>query len=291
MQIVLHTGAHFTEEDRLFKTLLRNKEDFASYGVSLPGPGRYRPLLRDTMAALDSARPSLDARSVLLDAILDEAEAERVILSHVNMFGAPRGCLRDGILYHMAPSRIAQLDALFSEDRLEIFICLRNPAALLPALFANSPQTDMERFLGGYSALRIRWSETLSGIRKAAPDVKIKAWCFEDMPMIWAAIIREMAGLDAGQKIVGGFDLLREIMHPEGMQRFRAYLRTHPNMSESQKRRVIAAFLDKYAMDEALEEELEAPGWTDELVEELSDNYEADIEAIAKIPGVSLIMP
>lgn len=291
MQIVLQAGAHFTEEERLFKTLLRNKADFAELGVNVPGPGRYRPLLRDMLSALDSAQASTNARDILLDAILDEAQADRVILSHVHLFGAPRGCLRDGILYHMAPTRISQLDEIFAEDDLELFLCLRNPAAFLPALFASAPQLDMEEFLRGFSPLRIRWSETLSEIRAAAPNVTITAWCFEDMPMVWAEIIREMAGLEAGEKIVGGFDLLREIMKPEGMHRFRAYLKTHPDMSERQKRRVIAAFLDKYALDDALEEELEAPGWTDELVEQLSDIYEDDMRAVAQIPGVNFISP
>lgn len=291
MQIVLHAGAHFTEEERLFKTLLRNKAEFADLGVNVPGPGRYRPLLRDMLSALDSARPSTDARDILLDAILDDAKADRVILSHVHMFGAPRGCVRDGVLYNMAPTRMAQLDEIFAEDELELFICMRNPAAFLPALFAGAPQPDMNEFLRGYSPLRIRWSETLSAIRAAAPNVAITAWCFEDLPMVWAETVREMAGLGPGSKITGGFDLLRDIMKPEGMQRFRGYLKSHPDMSERQKRRVIAAFLDKYAIDDALEEELEAPGWTDELVDQLTDIYEEDMRAVAHIPGVNFIAP
>lgn len=291
MQIVLHAGAHFTEEDRLFKTLLRNKDDFSARGISVPGPGRYRPLLREMLSALDAAPAASDARAVLLDAILDEAEAQRVILSHVNMFGAPRACLRDGMLYHMAPTRVAQLADVFTGDQLEVFFCLRNPAAFLPALYAGSPQDSMEEFMRGYSPKRIRWSETLTAMRKAAPNVSITAWCFEDMPMVWAEIIRDMAGLPKGEKIVGGFDLLREIMEPEGMQRFRAYLKTHPNMSERQKRRVVAAFLDKYVLEDALEEELEAPGWSDDLVSDLSDIYDEDMEAVAGIPGVTFLAP
>ena len=82
MQIVLHAGAHDTEEDRLFKTLLRNKEEFAKRGVSIPGPSRYRPLLRDMLGALENAPAAEDAREILLDAILDDEHADQVILSH-----------------------------------------------------------------------------------------------------------------------------------------------------------------------------------------------------------------
>ena len=291
MKIVFHAGAHFTEEDRLFKTLLRNKEDLAPRGVNVPGPGRYRPLLRDFLIALESSRPSPDARDVMLDAILDDAKADRIILSHPHLFGAPRGCLRDGALYHMAPNRMAELAGIFDGDDVELFIAMRNPAGFLPAIFAECPQEDMESLLRGVSPKRVRWSDTLSAIRDAAPDVTITTWCFEDMPMLWAELIREMAGLDHGQKIVGGFDLLREIMSEEGMQRFRAYLKQHPQMTERQKRRVMSAFLDKFALDEALVEELEAPGWTNDVIDELTHLYEEDMRAVARIPGVHLITP
>ena len=49
------------------------------------------------------------------------------------------------------------------------------------------------------------------------------------------------------------------------------------------------AFLDKYALDEAVEEELDIPGWTDEYVDALTDLYERDIEIIANMRNVTLI--
>ena len=291
MQIVLHAGAHFTEEERLFKTLLRNKADFAQRGVAVPGPSKYRQLLRETMTAMHDAPPSPEARDILTDAILDQAEADRLILSHVHIFGAPRACFREGRFYDLAPQRVAQLSQLFEQDELELFLCMRDPAAFLPALFSASPQEDMDSFLRGHSPFEVRWSDTLKEIRAAAPEVSITTWCFEDMPMIWAELIREMAGLEHGEKIVGGFDLLSQIMSNEGMKRFREYLKGHADMGERQKRRVIAAFLSKFAIEEEIEEELEAPGWTSHTVEALSEIYEDDVSICAHIPGVNFISP
>ena len=115
MDIVLHVGAHFTEEERLMKCLLRNKEGFAKRGIAVPGPGKYRRLLNQTFAALQKAPPSADARDVLLDAFLDDQSADRVILSHANIFGAPRACLRDGQFYIMAADRVSTLAQLFPQ--------------------------------------------------------------------------------------------------------------------------------------------------------------------------------
>ena len=80
-------------------------------------------------------------------------------------------------------------------------------------------------------------------------------------------------------------------MSREGMRRFRAYLRDHPNLTDTQKKRVMIAFLDKYALAEKLEEELDLPGWTGDLVEELTEIYDNDIARLTEIPDLRLITP
>ncbi|MEM8578235.1 MAG: hypothetical protein AAGF60_10320 [Pseudomonadota bacterium] len=291
MQIVLHTGAHFTEEERLARCLLRNKQDFSRRGVSVPGPSRYRKMMRDTMNALAETSPAPGARDVVLDAILDDEDADRVILSIPHFFAAPRGSLGFGQLYHKAAERMATAQALFPHDQIELFMAVRNPATFLPMLATQIPAEGLQSFFAQTDPLELRWSDTFKAIRAAAPQAAITVWCNEDTPLIWAQIIREMAGLEHGTKIVGGFDLLSEIMSAEGMARFRGYLKEHPNMTEMQKRRVIAAFLDKFAIEDEIEEEIDMPGWTDDLIEDLTDAYDEDVAEIARIPGVTLIAP
>ena len=75
------------------------------------------------------------------------------------------------------------------------------------------------------------------------------------------------------------------------MKRFRAFLKENPTINEMQKRRVMSAFLDKYALDEAIEEELDLPGWDAAYVDMLSELYEDDLYEISRIPGVTVIAP
>lgn len=291
MQLVLHTGAHFTEEERLMKCLLRNATLFRQRGVAVPGPSKYRKLLKDILNALQTAPASEGARDVLLDAILDEDEAERVILSHPHIFGAPRGAVHQGMIFHTGTERMRKISELFAHDEIEMFMAIRNPATLLPAMLEQTPKADIVSYLGGIDPRLVRWSDTIAAIREAAPRVTITVWCNEDAPLIWAQIIREMAGLEHGEKITGGFDLLSSIMTEEGMKRFRAYLKSHPTMVEVQKRRVIAAFLDKFAIEDEIEEELDVYGWTEDLIDEITDIYDEDVFAIQRIPGVTMITP
>ncbi|MDX1780534.1 MAG: hypothetical protein R3256_04360, partial [Thalassovita sp.] len=92
-------------------------------------------------------------------------------------------------------------------------------------------------------------------------------------------------------KIIGGFDLLTEIMSKEGMKRFRGYLKEHPDMNEIQKRRVITAFLDKYVIEDEVEEEVDLPGWSEALVDEMTEIYDEDVLEISRLPGVHMIAP
>ena len=291
MHLVLHAGVHATDEDRLIKCMLKNVEAFGALGIAVPGPSRYRRLLRDTLQAMGDSDLSDDARSVLLDAMLDGDMPERMILSNDNFFGVPKLSVGKGVFYPGAEQKLMRLRQLFAPDRIELCLGLRDPATFVPAAFALAPDTDLAGFLDGTDPRDLRWSELLSRLQTAAHDVALTVWCNEDTPLIWAHLIREIAGLEANTKIIGGFDLLSEIMSPNGMSRFRAYLKTHPVMTEIQKRRVIAAFLDKYSLDEVIEEEVDLPGWTDDLIDQLTEIYEEDVFAIQQMPGVTLITP
>ena len=52
---------------------------------------------------------------------------------------------------------------------------------------------------------------------------------------------------------------------------------------------VITAFLDKYALDEEIEEEVDLPGWTPELIDHLTAVYDDDMIEIGRIPGVTVL--
>lgn len=293
MKISLHVGAHATDEDRLLRCLLRNTDDFRKHGISVPGPGRYRKLLSGTLNALTRAEPSFEARDVLLDAICndDPDTIQRLVLSHESLFSVPKKALGSGRIYPRAEERIFNLSRLLQGDEIELFLALRDPATWLHAVYTATPHDDFASFLNGSDPAYLRWSELVARIQDHNPGLPITVWCNEDSPLIWGEIVRAMAGLPSGRKINGAFDMLSQIMSEEGMKRFRAYLAAHPVMTEKQKRRVMMAFLDKFALPDAVEEELDLPGWTEDYVDVLSELYEQDVDVIANMQNVSVISP
>ncbi|WP_292292256.1 hypothetical protein [Marivita sp.] len=293
MQVVLHTGLHETDADRLFKTLLRNRDQLRPEGIAIPGPGKYRRLISEMLNALNGAAPAPGTREVLLDSILDEdsGHVDRLVLSHENLFSVPKIAFQGGAVYRKAEQRLAILKDIFAGDTLEIYMALRNPATFLPALLKATPHDSLPALLNGMDPMQVRWTELIARLTEALPGVRVTVWSDEDSPLIWGEIIREIVGVEPTHPIIGAYSRMADIMSPDGMTRFRAYLADRPDLTEVQIRRIMVAFLDKYADDSKIEDELDVPGWDEALIADLSEQYEEDLFELGRMPGVSLISP
>lgn len=293
MQVALHAGVHQSGADRLFKTLLRNRDGLRGEGIAIPGPGKYRKLISEMLNALDGAAPAPGAREVLLDSILDVdmGHVDRLVLSHENLFSVPKIAFQGGVVYRKAEHRLRILREVFDGDAFEVFIALRNPASFLPALQAATPHEDIDQLLKGLDPAQIRWSDLITRITDALPGVPVTVWSDEDSPLIWGEIVSELAGVEPGFPIIGAYSRMASIMSRDGMTRFRAYIADHPDLTQVQVRRAMVAFLDKYADPFKLEEELDLPGWDDALIADLTEQYEEDLFDLRRIPGVTLIEP
>jgi len=291
MQIVYHIGANCTDGDRLVRSLVKNSAVMEPRGIHIPAPSKYRRLLRETIQNLAGASPSEGTRDILIDAICDGDKARRLVMSNSTFIGPPIRVFEEGMFYSQLEMKIRALTLLFPQDEIHLGLALRNPATFIPALWEQSKRKTFDQFMGGIDPLHLRWADVLARIRATAPQAQLTVWCNEDTPLIWGDILRRLIGVDRETPVSGEYDLLSTIMNPAGMKRFDAYLRTHPPQSDVQLRRVIAAFLDKYAIVDEIEEEVDLPGWDAQLVDELTRAYEAELSAIVAMPGVDFIAP
>ncbi|MFZ3583056.1 hypothetical protein ACOI1H_12895 [Loktanella sp. DJP18] len=291
MEIALHIGANCTDEDRLLKSILKNGDVLAQHGVAVPGPGKYRRLIRETIQNLNGAAPAANTRQILLDAILDAETPQRLVMSNTNFICIPNRIFDNEILYSQMEFKLCGMLQLFPDDEIDIYLAVRDPATFLPDTYRRSKADSFAAFMQGRDPHDVMWSDLVRRIRASAPQATLTVWCNEDTPMIWADLVRDIAGLEHDVKITGGFDLLASIMSHEGMSRFLAYMQAHPPKTDAHKRRVIAAFLDKYALNEEVEETIDLPGMTAEDIADLSDAYEEDVARIAQMTDVTFIMP
>lgn len=289
MTISIHLGAFCTDEDQLVKSLLKNLKVLSQEGVVVPGPSRYRPVIREVLSKLAGQPPTPETQDVLLEEILETDDAERLVLSNEQFLANVEYAFRQGALYPNAAEKTERIRRLFPEHPVEFFLAVRNPATFVPALHNRIQKGSFDEFIAGLDPDSLVWSDVIRDIREANPDTPITVWCNEDTPLIWPEVMHEITGIDPQVQFMGGFDILSQIMEREGIKRLRQYLATHVPANEIQRRRVLTAFLDKYAIDDEVEEEIDLPGWTPELVDRLTDVYDDDMIEIARIPGVTLL--
>jgi len=290
MRIVYHLGAHCTDEERLLRCLLKNRGALAREGIVVPGPARYRNLLRDTAIALKGQPASSETKMLVLDQIMDEDDAKRLILSWENFLSYPQWVLK-GRLYPAAAERVRAFTQIFPEAGAEFHLALRNPATFLPELFAQQRNKTHAEFIDGVDPLTLRWSDMIADVLAQNPGVPLTIWCDEDTPLIWPEVLRAVSGHSDALVLEDTNDLLASIMSPDGMQRMLAYLESHPPATVVQRRRVVSAFLDKFALAERIEMEVELPGWDEDTVADLTHAYDQDVARIMAMPGVTFLAP
>jgi len=291
MQVVFHMGAPCTDDDRLIQSLLKNREALAKQGIAVPTPALYRDVMKDMMRALDGAPAPEELQRNILEAARIPDGTERIIFSDPRMVSINRLVVIGAQIWPMIDRVSRSLRNLFPTANVEFMLGMRDPATLIPALFKSSRFRQFEEFTEDMQPHALAWSEMLARMRAAVPDCPVSVWCNEDTPLIWGEVMRELAGCDALTPLDGVDDLIEDLMDPAGFRRMQRYLSENPPENEMLRRRVVAAFLDKYALDDALEEDLDTPGWSPEMLDDMTASYEEDIDSLSHIPGVTLITP
>ena len=113
MQIAFHLGAQCTDEDRLIKALRKNRRLLARSGIAIPGPRRYRPLLREALAKLRGAEASPEMADTICNHVLGESSATRLFLALDGFLCAPRFVLGPRRIYPQIGERIKAIQGLF----------------------------------------------------------------------------------------------------------------------------------------------------------------------------------
>jgi len=290
MRIVYHLGAHFTDEERILRCMLKNRDLLARNNIVVPNPERYRSLLRETAFKLKGQTASINEQALILEAIMEEDRADRMILSWDSFLSLPKYMLNKG-LYPSATQRISAICKIFPEIEAEFHLALRNPASLLPALYRFQRKPDYSEFLKQTNPLDIYWSDVIERILEANPGVPLTVWCDEDTPLIWPEVLRAVSGLPVDCQIDGEDEFLASLMSGEGLTRMQAYVASHPPKTVAQRRKIVSAFLDKFALPERVDLTFQMPGWTPEMVAEMTELYEEDVRRISQMGNITFIAP
>ena len=291
MQIAYHIGAHCTNEERLFKSVLANVDMFLQNGISVPGPGKYRALLRSTIQELAGAAPPIGTREALLNEIVESDDVQRIILSNSSFICVPNRIVEHGVFYPQAESKTRALRQLFPQDDLTLFFTLRHPASFLQEALTLTKSQNLSEMLGMMHPLEISWADVVRRIKAAAIDAEVIVWCHEDAPLLWPRIIREMADLPADTPIMHAAEGLRGLIRRHAIAQLNDLRTKNPAISDTEFQNAIADLWEKFAIPESDDQEIHISELDVATIEQLGQKYESDLSEIANMEGVTLMMP
>ncbi len=289
--IIYHLGAPQTDNEQLIWSLRKDMDLLGENGVVVPRPREYRRHISDAVAKGLENKFSQDDRELLLSTLTNQGPAGRLYLSGAKFLGVPTWMFNTTTFYQNAGIRTKELRNIFPDNPCEFLLAIRNPATFLPDVFLSQNGKNYQDFINGMELENIRWSDVITKIQRANPDSPLTVWCNEDTPIIWSAVLGEVTALDQKTRFRGDLDIIRGIISDDGATRLEQYLEERPSLNEMQRRRVKAVFLEKFVVEDAVEVEIDLPGWTEETVTMMTEAYEDDIETIQHMPGVNFISP
>jgi hypothetical protein len=289
--IAYHLGAPQTDNFQLFRSLRKDPDLMNDSGVLVRRPKKYRKLIDQALEKNNKQELTAQDQELLLSTLTNQRAVGRVVLTNSRFLGVQSWMFHQAIFYQNAGLRTNELRNLFPANPCEFYLAIKNPATFVPEAFATQDVKIYGEFIGGIDLLSVRWSTVIERIQQANPDCPITVWCNEDTPIIWSTVLAEVSAVDLSTVFTGDLDIIRDIISTEGFDRLDHYLSERSSLNEMQRRRVKAVFLEKFVLEDAVDVEIDLPGWTDELVDHLTDIYEDDIEQIARMPGINFISP
>lgn len=109
--------------------------------------------------------------------------------------------------------------------------------------------------------------------------------------MIWPELVRLAGDMPPEAPLAGALLYMQELLGDAGLARLRAELGGRDQLSIGQRRRIQSEMLAAHILPDALDEDITLPGWTQELVDEVTASYHADLSEIAVLPGVEFVLP
>ncbi|PIE16369.1 MAG: hypothetical protein CSA68_02805 [Rhodobacterales bacterium] len=289
ISIIYHLGAPFTDDDQLTWSLRQDNQLMIDNGVLIRRPKEYRIAIKALLDKLRGTAPSVADQEKLLQSIIRKQDVRRIIMSDPTFMGSPVWMFFGGDFYPNAGKNTAAIRNLFPQNPCEFYLGISNPASFVPTAFKDQTKRRYEQFVEGVDLSKLRWSEVIHSIQRANPGCPVTVWCNEDTPIIWPKVLRSFAGLGPDVRLKGELDILRGLMSDDNVELLIKYLAERPDLSEKQRQQIRMIFLERFALEEAVEDEIDLPGWTEQLVDHLTDIYEDDVAHIQQMPGVTLI--
>lgn len=291
MDIRIFVGAHKTASQHLASLLTRNStlldaEDIVFHSA----PQRALRHINEALKAIAEGSDKTDVVGHMMHAMTDGHKAKRLLIVNPNIVGAVSRPFGKELFYPRTSGLIHQLQTLFDSQDLQLFASVRNPATFLSSCYADCMLTasfsDYKTFLADVNLQSLQWSQFLHRLQGKQSDIPLTVWRFEDYPYIWRDVVQAFSGIKNSQELLGNSDRINSSLSLRGAQLLNRYIEEHPPRTKGDYENTKLAFLERFP---SAPDQSEAPGWSEDLIRTLTENYEDDWYYAERIEGIKTI--
>ena len=291
MQIAFHLGAPHTDEDQLIWSLREDRHALGAAGVVIPRPRAYRSRMSEITPKLRGESLPSHEQAAMLEDFGATADTQRVVLSDPKFICSPKKIWHEGRFYGKAGFKTAWLRQTFSDHQAEFFLGVRNPVSFLSDLLREHAPMTLADHTQGASPGGMFWSDVVRSIRDDNPTCPVTVWCTEDTPVIWPLVMAALGGIEPDTPLDGAARIALPLLTPEGQASLIDTIGDPIKTDMLETLTALDQHMSAYVDEDALDEVIDIPGWTEEHVEAMTDAYEEDLERIRTMHGITFIRP
>ena len=289
MQLVIHAGAAFTDEGRMSQSLQANWRVLSENGATSPRPRKFRREIEPVLQSLWTDSPTSELHAQVRKLIPTEPDITRMILTSEDFFGDKLMAIHEGQFYPFAGQWLAYVDRILQDTQIELFFALLNPGIFIPKVLLSLTESQRRHIIVNTDLSCLSWLSVIEDIRDLAPNVKMTLWSNEDTPLIWGDILRAMGNLQEDVPLSDEYGLLTSLINSEGQREALTLARQKPPLSRKALRVELTRIFKDCAEPEKVEEEIDLPGWSDDVLNAFSELYEQDLSQIKAMPDVRFL--
>lgn len=295
MRITLQIGAHHTRSTFLSNVLDQNRQMLRELNIVVPGPKQQSRVFGAALKRLDGLPPILHEENEVLDAFLDSCTgAQNMLLHNGNLIGDFKHMFDGGRLYASNFQQLSRVSEFFSQHDIHIALALRNPAHLVSSAAnakSKSKLKSLKFVVDGSDPTTLSWLDTLDQMQHHLPQAKFTLWRDEDAPFIWPRVLNHLTNAPQSTVFTDAHAVIQSVLSPDGISKVENYVTDHPDDTPQNYERAMRDIFDECALDQFKSPPCDVPGWTPDIVRDLTLDYDEDIEILSQRDNVTFISP
>ena len=290
LTVAFHIGAHKTATSHLQRSLREASDALADAGVQVYGPPDFRLPGRSIarLFGLHDAPQRTARRSPRDQLALLAKGAPRLVLSEENYIGPLNS--PDGrpirLRYPEAARRVAALSAAMDVGGIDILLGIRNPAHFLNSGYCQQllggQLIDMNRYKAQNDLTRLNWFTLVRRLRRAHGVRHLTVWRYEDYGALFPAICAALVGAAAASLVQPLPRRVHVGLSAKAVHRVLNPLReVPPERAAARARKRLPVCAENPPFD----------GFDPAEHAAAARCYAQQVQAIADLPGVTLLRP